>query len=368
MVQFQVPMRDLRMTYIPAFQTCVEAGVYSIGCTYTRSVVATNLIYIAAVLYAISSLQLKWRAHMHRQADINWYCQKGMGFLWVCLFWCWFHDRSYQPGEKHKAENFLVLEFRIYFKMNWIKLRCTCDMSTVSRGQYKCRSGSTWNLCWLQSRTWQHHLPWHCQSRQPKAHHWWAYSIYKHFVISKQLIGLFSYSEQEVRENIKPLLYARMRHGEFDPPDMVPYEKIPMSVIQSQEHQKLAIVAAAKSFVLLKNDGLLPLRKTYNKLAVSGILVKHCWQHVHSFPWNLCVAADCRTNGKWPGTALWWLPVRCGVDASFRQHPVAGSAGTRYLCLLGHRVQWPPLYQLQLQGDISHCDWGRPSCHLSGVW
>jgi len=57
--------------------------------------------------------------------------------------------------------------------------------------------------------------------------------------------------------------------GEFDPPDMNPYLDIPLSVVQSEAHRQLALKAAIESLVLLKNDGLLPLTSTVNKLAVN---------------------------------------------------------------------------------------------------
>lgn len=34
----QVSMRDLRLTFLPAFQKCVQAGAYSLMCSYNRSV------------------------------------------------------------------------------------------------------------------------------------------------------------------------------------------------------------------------------------------------------------------------------------------------------------------------------------------
>ncbi len=46
----------------------------------------------------------------------------------------------------------------------------------------------------------------------------------------------------------------RMRTGEFDPANEVPYTKITKSVIQSPVHQKLAEEVAENSLVLLKND------------------------------------------------------------------------------------------------------------------
>ena len=61
-----------------------------------------------------------------------------------------------------------------------------------------------------------------------------------------------------------------MRLGEFDPEDMNPYNKINTSVIQSAEHRELAIKAAMRSFVLMKNDkNVLPLKSKMANLAVS---------------------------------------------------------------------------------------------------
>ena len=61
-----------------------------------------------------------------------------------------------------------------------------------------------------------------------------------------------------------------MRLGEFDPEDMNPYNEINTSVIQSEEHRELAIKAAMRSFVLLKNDkNILPLKSKVSNLAVS---------------------------------------------------------------------------------------------------
>jgi len=46
----------------------------------------------------------------------------------------------------------------------------------------------------------------------------------------------------------------RMRTGEFDPPDEVPYTKITKAVIQSTAHQELSEEVSENSLVLLKND------------------------------------------------------------------------------------------------------------------
>jgi beta-glucosidase len=56
----------------------------------------------------------------------------------------------------------------------------------------------------------------------------------------------------------------------FDPPEKVPYSTIGPEVIDCPAHRSLALEAARRSVVLLKNDGLLPLNKGLNKLAVIG--------------------------------------------------------------------------------------------------
>ena len=78
-------------------------------------------------------------------------------------------------------------------------------------------------------------------------------------------------SEQLVDVAVKRLFRARFRLGMFDPPEFVPYANIPISNNDSRQHQKLAVEAARKSIVLLKNDGnLLPLRKNVKTIAVIG--------------------------------------------------------------------------------------------------
>ena len=49
-------------------------------------------------------------------------------------------------------------------------------------------------------------------------------------------------------------LTLRFRLGMFDPPEMVPFNRIPRSVVGSPEHVALALQSARESFVLLRND------------------------------------------------------------------------------------------------------------------
>lgn len=78
-------------------------------------------------------------------------------------------------------------------------------------------------------------------------------------------------TEKDIDVSVKRLFRARFRLGMLDPPERVPYAGIPMSVVDSEAHRRLALEAARKSIVLLKNEGgILPLAKSLRKIAVIG--------------------------------------------------------------------------------------------------
>ena len=77
--------------------------------------------------------------------------------------------------------------------------------------------------------------------------------------------------EDEIDLAVQRLFSARFRLGMFDPPEMVPYARIPASVINCDPHRELALEAARQSIVLLKNEpGILPLSDTVARIAVIG--------------------------------------------------------------------------------------------------
>ncbi|MEU6716123.1 glycoside hydrolase family 3 C-terminal domain-containing protein [Nonomuraea sp. NPDC046802] len=76
-------------------------------------------------------------------------------------------------------------------------------------------------------------------------------------------------AERDVDAAVRHTLSIRFRLGEFDP--ATPYDDITDNVVNCPEHQRLAREAARRSFVLLHNDGLLPLTGV-TKVAVIGQL------------------------------------------------------------------------------------------------
>ena len=78
-------------------------------------------------------------------------------------------------------------------------------------------------------------------------------------------------SEAEIDTAVKRLFTARFKLGMFDPPDSVPYARIPFSENNTPEHRQAALEAARKSMVLLKNDNhTLPLGPSVKTILVVG--------------------------------------------------------------------------------------------------
>jgi beta-glucosidase len=78
-------------------------------------------------------------------------------------------------------------------------------------------------------------------------------------------------NESEVDKHLMRLLEGRFDVGEMDNDSLVRWSKIPLSVVNSPEHQNLALEMARQSITLLQNKGnVLPLSKSIKKIAVIG--------------------------------------------------------------------------------------------------
>ena len=76
-------------------------------------------------------------------------------------------------------------------------------------------------------------------------------------------------TQERLDEAVRRVLAARIKAGQFDDPEKLPWHTLTQDAIGCEAHRKLAYEAAVKSAVLLKNNGVLPLQSGA-KLAVVG--------------------------------------------------------------------------------------------------
>jgi len=77
--------------------------------------------------------------------------------------------------------------------------------------------------------------------------------------------------ESEIDQAVIRLFTARIKLGMFDPPERVPFNKVTLAENDTPEHRQVALEAARKSIVLLKNDNrTLPLKAAVKTIAVIG--------------------------------------------------------------------------------------------------
>ncbi|KAK7108563.1 hypothetical protein V1264_016285 [Littorina saxatilis] len=210
----EVSEEDWRMTYLPAFRTCVEAGTYNIMCTYNR---INGIPNCANKKMLTDVLRGEW------------------------------NFTGYVISDQGAIEN--IINYHHYLN-NSVDTVAAC----VNAG---CNLELSNNL------------------KTP---------VYFSLV---EAVKQGKVTEDLVRERVRPLFYTRMRLGEFDPPEMNPYSKLSNADVETPEHKALAVEAAMKSFVLLKNNGILPLKKTkYDRLGFLGPFANNASQLSGDYPPN----------------------------------------------------------------------------------
>ncbi|XP_072276006.1 uncharacterized protein [Pyxicephalus adspersus] len=183
----KVDERDWRMTFLPQFQACVEAGTYSVMCSYNR---VNGVPACANEKLLTNILRKEW------------------GF------------QGYVVSDEAAIE-FIMTQHK--YTSSFLE---TAIVSVNSGCNLELSFSLTDNV----------------------------------FMKIMDAVTYGNITLETVKERVYPLFYTRMRLGEFDPPDMNPYNALNLSSVQSQEHRDLALEAAIKSFVLLKNiKNTLPL-------------------------------------------------------------------------------------------------------------
>jgi beta-glucosidase len=137
--------------------------------------------------------------------------------------------------------------------------------------------------------------------------------------------------ESEIDTALTRLFTARMKLGMFDPPEMVPYTKIDESLLDSAQHRDMARKMADEAMVLLKNDGVLPLKVSGLKIAVVGPLADQTKVLL----------------GNYNGIPSHTVSILEGIRKEFSGATINYAAGTQFL---GHDAEPVPASALTLDG------------------
>jgi beta-glucosidase len=78
-------------------------------------------------------------------------------------------------------------------------------------------------------------------------------------------------TEEEINKHLMRVLVGRFDLGEMDDDALVPWAKIPPSIVNNEKHRALALDMARETMTLLQNkNDILPLSKSIGKIAVIG--------------------------------------------------------------------------------------------------
>jgi beta-glucosidase len=142
-------------------------------------------------------------------------------------------------------------------------------------------------------------------------------------------------AESEIDTALHRLFRARFELGMFNPPDSYAYGRIPFGEVNSPEHRKLSLQAARESIVLLKNDGVLPLKTGIRRIAVIGPTA----ELVQSLQGNY--------NGPPPNPVF---PVT-GVEKRFKNAKVVYAQGSTLVEGLAMPIEHTALHPANGSGD-----------------
>ncbi len=122
-------------------------------------------------------------------------------------------------------------------------------------------------------------------------------------------------SESAIDRALIRLFTARIKLGMFDPPSMVPYDHVNPDELNSAAHRALALSLANESMVLLKNDGVLPLKPSVQRIAIVGPLADQ----------------TAVLLGNYSGTPTHTVSVLEGMKAEFSNAKITYVPGTQFL-------------------------------------
>jgi beta-glucosidase len=179
--------------------------------------------------------------------------------------------------------------------------------------------------------------------------------------------------ESDIDVALTRLFTARIRLGMFDPPDLAPYAKIDPKLLDSPRHRSLALKLANESMVLLKNDGVLPLKRAPWKIAVVGPLAdrpKPLLGNYNGQPTHTVSVLD-GLRSEYPGARIRYEPGTGFLNDVGKPVPdsllrFGGMAGVRALLLGGAHGGAERLGQRETAG-LAHRALDPSGCRLAAA-
>lgn len=147
-------------------------------------------------------------------------------------------------------------------------------------------------------------------------------------------------AEADIERALRRLFEARIRLGLLELPFNRPYKEISARDVDTAAHRMLNLETARQSLVLLKNDGLLPLKRAPQRIAVIG-------PNAHSVD---------ALVGNYNGTPSRPITVLDGIRARFPQAQVNYIEGTGWVA--------PPLQEVPAGALCLDQDCTRPGLQL----
>ena len=143
--------------------------------------------------------------------------------------------------------------------------------------------------------------------------------------------------EEDIDKSLKRVLTGRFDLGEMDDDALVPWTKIPISIVNNDEHKKLALDMARETMTLLQNkNNSLPLYKTIKKIAVIGPNADEkrlLWGNYNGTPFNTITILD-GIKTKVPGDRIVYdrgcdLTDKMYVETVIGECSINGKAGIK---------------------------------------
>lgn len=166
--------------------------------------------------------------------------------------------------------------------------------------------------------------------------------------------------EEDVNKSLMRVLIGRFDLGEMDDDALVPWSKIPTSVINSDEHKKLALEMAREIMTLLQNkNNVLPLSKSSKKIAVIGPNAddkRLMWGNYNGTPVNTITILD-GIKTKLPADKIFYdkvgdLTEKVYIEPSFNACSIDGKPGVKATYWNNREFKGEPVTTVQITSPV----------------